>query len=500
MDHYAQGLKLAAAGEHARAIEAFERALGANPSDIRVLFALGNTAKTLGMKPAAEEFYRRVLNIEPQRPEAVVNLANLLRSSARFAEAEALVGAALIHHPADPELKLTLGSIRRESGDAGSAISLYREVLSLRPGYVPALVNLADLLSDRGEDSEALALYDQALKTDPGNAQGRLNRAILHLLRGNLKDGWRDYAGRLNVPGKVPVPDHGLAPWSGGSLKKTRLLVTAEQGVGDHLMFASLIPELAARASKEGGSLLLECEPRLRPLFSRSFPGVATHDWQIEIRDGVVRSRYGWLKTAGGANGAIPMGSLPRYLRKTIDSFPNPHRYLTADPAETARWQAAFSHLPRPLVGLCWRSGAAGGERGLQFAPLENWAAMLSAMPGTAISVQYDAKPEEITAFKALSGREVIVPQGIDQKQELDRAAGLLAALDAVISAPTAVSWLSAGLGVTTFKTLYGRGWTSFGTGFEPFAPAVKCLFPQKNGDWADVLAQALDEIRSLAG
>ena len=89
-------------------------------------------------------------------------------------------------------------------------------------------------------------------------------------LSGNLKDGWRDYAARLKVPGKAPVAEHKLAQWTGESLKRTRLLVTAEQGVGDQIMFASMIPELAERAATEDGSVILECEPRLDQVCSRA--------------------------------------------------------------------------------------------------------------------------------------------------------------------------------------------------------------------------------------
>jgi len=491
-------LKLAAAGQHSRAIEAFEQALGLNPNDSRTLFALGNTARALNLKPAAEEFYRRVLALEPERLEAIVNLANLLRSSGQFAAAEALLQPALARQPQSADLLLALGSTKREKGETAEAIALYRQALDQNAGFVPALANLADLLADNGADDEALALYERALKTDPGNAQARLNRAILYLLRGALKEGWRDYAARLTVPGKVPVPDHGLKRWSGENLKRTRLLITAEQGVGDHLMFASLIGEMAARAVSEGGRVILECEPRLRALFARSFPGIDTHDWQIESREGVLRTHYGWLKTFGGANAAVEMGSLPRLMRKTIDAFPAPHAYLIADGAEAARWRTAFADLPRPLIGLCWRSGSAGGDRARQYAPLEAWAEFLRALPGTAICAQYDAKPAEIAALSGLSGKPLLVPQGLDQKSELDRTAALFSVLDAVVSAPTAVSWLAAGLGVPTFKILYNNSWTSFGTAIEPFAPSARCLMPQTSGDWADVLAQALEKLRSL--
>lgn len=497
MDHYTQGQKHFAAGRYGEAIGAFEQALAAHPGDIRTLFALGNTARALGMSEAAEAFYRQVLMVEPGRLEALVNLANLKRTQGDFAAAEALIGPALAQSPGDADLLLTMGTIRRERGDSGAAIAFYRAVLEAHPISVPALVNLADLLSEGGDDVEALTLYARALKADPSNAQAKLNRALLHLLRGNLSEGWRDYTARLKVAGKVPLPDHGLKRWDGTSLKRTRLLVTAEQGVGDHLMFASLIPELVARAAVEGGSLILECEPRLNALFARSFPGIATHDWDLEKRDGALRTHYGWLKAAGGANAAIEMGSLPKLMRKTIASFPNPHAFLKADPVEAERWRQTFAGLPRPWVAVCWRSGSVGGGRAVQYASLADWSQMLRQTPGTAIVAQYDARADEIATLRA-DGVRLFVPDGIDQKNELDRTAALLSVCDGIVTAPTAVSWLSSGLGVATYKALYNLSWPSFGTNYEPFAPAAHCLMPKTQGDWQDVMAQALTAIKAL--
>ena len=496
-DPYAQGLKLSAQGQHARAIEQFERALAVHPDDPRTLFALGNTARALGLSRPAEEFYRRVLVIEPRRLEAVVNLANLLRAQGQFAAAEALLEPALAGSPDAPELWLTLGSTYREMGERERAAEHYRQALELRPNYAAALGNLADLLADDGNAQDAMALYERALKGKPDNAQARLNRAVLLLLKGDLKAGWRDYAARLKLAGKVPVPDHDLPRWSGGSLKRTRLLVTAEQGVGDQIMFASMIPDLAARAGAEGGSLILECEPRLADLFARSFPSVAVRAWEVQTREGVVRTRYGWLKAAGGANGAIEMGTLPRFLRGAIEDFPRDKSYLRPDAAEAQRWRTHFAEAPRPLTGLCWRSGSAGGHRAVQYAPLEAWAAFVRNLPGSLVCAQYDAEAEEITALKAISGRDILVPPAIDQKNELDRTAALLSTLDALASAPTAVSWLAAATGTPTYKVLYDTSWTSFGEAYEPFAPSALCMMPRTRGDWADGFGQAEAAITS---
>jgi len=496
-DPYAQGLKLSAQGHHAQAIEQFERALAINPDDPRTLFALGNTARALDMSRPAEEFYRRVLAIEPRRLEAVVSLANLLRAQGQFAAAEALLLPALAGSPGAPELWLTLGSTYREMGDHERAADHYRQALERRPDYAAALGNLADLVADKGNIDDALALYERALKAEPDNAQARLNRAVLLLLKGDLKAGWRDYAARLKLASKVPVSDHGLPRWSGGTLKRTRLLVTAEQGVGDQIMFASMIQDLADRAAAEGGSIILECEPRLAELFARSFPSVTVRAWDVQTREGVVRARYGWLKAAGGANGAIELGTLPRFLRGAIEIFPKEKSYLRPDAAETERWRKFFAEAPRPLIGLCWRSGSTGGHRALQYAPLEAWAAFARALPGSLVCAQYDAKDEEIAALQTKSGRDIMVPPGIDQKNELDRTAALLSTLDALASAPTAVSWLAAACGTPTFKILYDTSWTSFGQTFEPFAPQALCMMPRVSGDWAYVFGQAEALIRS---
>lgn len=496
-DPYQAGLKLSASGRHLEAIAQYERALAIAPDDARVLFALGNTARTLGMAGPAAEFFRRVLAAEPDRLEAVVSLANLLRAQGQFDAAMALLNPALARDPSAPELWLTIGSTHREIGNHAEAERCYREAVGLRPDYAEALGNLADLLTDRGETAEALALYDAAVRFAPDNAQAKLNRAVLHLLGGNLKDGWKDYQARLKVPGKAPVPEHSLMRWSGGQLKKTRLLVSAEQGVGDHLMFASMIPDLAARAEADGGSVVLECDPRLVELFARSFAGVTVHGWDLETRGGVTRARYGWLKSVGGANAFVEMGSLPKILRGSIEAFPRPNAYLKPDALQMAVWGGALAGVGMgPFIGVCWRSGRSGGHRSLQYAPLEAWAAFIRELPGVVVNAQYDASPDEIEKLSALAGRPILTIDGLDQKNELDRTAALLASLDAVVTAPTAVSWLAAGVGVDTYKVLYDTSWTALGQSYEPFGPSCELMMPATRGDWADVFAKTLVRLK----
>ena len=494
---YAQGLKLSSQGRHAEAIAQFEAALAHDPDDTKVLFALGNTAGQLGLAGPAEQFFRRVLALDPGRKEAIVNLANLLRAAGQQDAAIALLDPALAREPESAELLLSLGSCWREKGDIQAASLHYQAALAARPNYAPALSNLADMRCDAGDRAAARTLYDSAIKADPKNPQARLNRAVLHLLNGDLKDGWRDYAARIDVPGKVPVPngEQRFAAWTGGPLKRARLLVRSEQGIGDQLMFAGLIPDLAARAKAEGGSVILECEPRLAGLLARSFPQVAVQPAAIKTIAGVPVADYGWLKGAGGATAAILMGSLAKYLRPSLDSFPKPHQFLVPDSRERAHWRAVFEG-GKKIIGISWRSGKFGdGDRGLQYAPLRDWADFLRGRDATFVCAQYDARPEEIAALEQMSGRKVLVPENLDQKNALDRTCAMLSALDVLVSAPTAVSWLAAGAGVRTLKLLFNHSWTAMGRSHEPFAPACECVCPATQGDWADVFDQAMTKL-----
>jgi tetratricopeptide (TPR) repeat protein len=489
---YDQGLKLSSQGRHLEAISCFEKALAERPDDIRTLFALGNTARALGLAQPAAEFFRKVLAQEPERLEALVNLANLLRTQGQFEAARALLEPAVARNPQSPELLLTLGSAWREFGDNARAAEFYRAALAVSPDYPAALSNLADLLSDDGAFEEARGLYDRAIKADPRNAQARLNRAVLHLLTGNLKDGWRDYAARSDLTSKVPAAKLDLAEWRGGPLKRTRLLVRAEQGVGDQIMFMSVMSDLLDRAASDGGTVILECEPRLVSLIARSFPTATVKPQSLTTVNGTVTADYGWLKAAGGANAVTLMGSLPRWLRPELESFPKENVFLTPDAAEQRHWKNIFTDLgASPLIGLCWRSGKSGGHRSVQYAPLEEWGAFLRTLPGNLVSCQYDAAPDEIAALEKLSGRKIFVPPGLDQKNELDRAAAMLSTLDILVSAPTAVSWLGAGAGTRTLKLLYDTSWTAFGQAHEPLAPSCQCVMPDTRGDWAQVFAKA---------
>lgn len=498
--HYNEGIRHLERHRLAPAIAAFEAALAANPPPHRqaaVLFALATAARRMGQARTAEDLYHRVLLIEPGRREAVVNLSNLYRENGKLHDAQSMLANALEADPGAPELWLSLGHVMRAGGDVDRARTFFSEAVRLKPGYAQALGSLADLLVDFGETGAALEHYDAALRKDPHNAKLHLHRGLVLLSEGRAAEGWRDYVWRFKAADKPLRYTHNLKAWDGRPLGERRLLIAAEQGLGDQLIFASLFPAAIARARSK--RVVIECDGRLAPLFQRSFPEANVHEMVLHENADAHTLDYAWLTREGGASVAAAIGDLPALLGlPACGDEPAPFAYLRPDPAHWHLFKDMLAAAgPPPYIGIAWRSGKMTGQRALQFAPLADWTAFSKSLEGTLVSLQYDAGAEELDAFADAIGRPVYQPD-FDQKNEIDRVAALTAALDLVVTAPVAVSAISSAVGTTTLKILFDRSWTALGKPYEPLAPACQHIRPDRPGNWADVFAKAAVRCRQL--
>jgi len=489
---------LARAGKLRQALEVLERARNADPFDARILLELARIAFRLSLPEAAERCATAAAELEPHDIEILIERANALRALSRHDEAIALLRARLTEDPSRAELWLALSNTVHETGLLQQAETFVQEALRLKPSSAAARANLAGLMFDRGETEAALKEFDKAVRAAPDNAQIRFNRALALLYRGDLKPGWREYEWRRKVPGREIARQFPAAPprpWNGEGRNGRSLLIMVEQGLGDQILFASLVPDLIALAD---GPLMMDCEPRLAPLFVRSFAGVTLHGAEPKTLEGRVQISYAWT-CDHPPDLATDLGSLPRYLRPDRESFPTERAPLKPDPEEARRWGGWLSSLgSQPKIGICWRSGQLGGLRNIQYAPLDFWARFIAETRGEIIAVQYDVTGEELQRLRAASARALHVPPDLDQRHEIDRLAALLSQLDAVVSAPTMVPVLAASLGTPSFKITHAGSWTALGTDREAFLPAGRIIRPRQAGDWTEAFATARCELDLL--
>jgi tetratricopeptide (TPR) repeat protein len=473
------------------AVAAYERALQLRPEDVTVAGDLGRLAHRLGMLTQAAQLLAAHLQAEPVHPGSINTLACVLRDQHRTAEAIELLKGAIGRSPSDQKLWNTLGTVLSAQGDAAAAETFFQEALRLDPAYSGARYNLACVQLDLGDVQAALESCELALDQAPDpveRAATRFARATMLLCAGRLGEGWDAYEARFDpdLP-DGPIFEIDLPRWDGVSAHES-LLVVAEQGVGDEILFASVLPDLLAEAAE----VTLAVDPRLVPLFQRSFPGARVIPHATQRLKGRRRRR---VPEAPSAGAWTPMASLTRRYRRNMSGFPDRRGYLTPDPARVIHWRAWFSTFPGRKAGLLWRGANAIGARALQYCPFGELELALK-IPGISfVNLQYgDSTAEQ--ALAAARGVELLQPAGLDLREDLGDLAALTAALDLVIGPSNATTNLAAACGTETWFLAAPMAWTQLGAGRYPWHPESRAFTARRHGDWAAVvgdLASALE-------
>ncbi|CAK0772593.1 protein O-GlcNAc transferase [Gammaproteobacteria bacterium] len=488
--HYNLANVLYQQGQSAASLVEYRAALALRPDYAEAHNNLGRTLQEMGQWAEAEETLNRALTLAPELPEAHHNLGTLRHNQDRLEEAVACYQHALALRPTFASALYNLANVLRELGRVDDAEPYARRAVALAPHDSKAAIILGDVLQDQDRFSEALSCYHRALP--PSNepttdyTEAQRNRAFCLLAAGDLTQGWTAYAARRSLLPPLPLAG---PEWSGNdALTGKTVLVLAEQGLGDELLFASCLPNLIAIA----GHCVVECAPRLVSLYARSFPTATVQPSGTFLPS----------PAEGGTEGEGPLqcptpdfqvriGDLPRYLRPTLDRFPDTRGYLIPDPVRVTAWRERLTALGTGFkVGITWRSGLLKAARRRHYTELNQWTPVLSVPGVTFVNLQYDDCAAELSTVRKRYGVEIHTFPGLNLKDDLEEAAALSSALDLVIGVGNAATELAATLGLSVWRLeACGRSWTSLGTAAMPWHPAVRLFKQPRWGDWGSVFA-----------
>jgi hypothetical protein len=261
------------------------------------------------------------------------------------------------------------------------------------------------------------------------------------------------------------------------------VLVYAEQGLGDELMFANCLPDLIAAARR----VVIECDPRLAPLFARSFPAATVF--------GVARTAdRGWLERAGPIDLQIAAGSLPRRYRRSGGDFPRHAGYLRADVGRVRHYRERLAALgPGRKVGLAWRGGLMRTRRAVRSIEPEALAPLLARSDLRLVSLQHGAVEGDLARMRAAAGR---APEHwLEVLADLDETAALMTALDTTVTVCSSVVHLGGALGAPVLALVpTSPEWRYLRCGPRlSWYPSVELVRQAQAGDWALVIARATE-------
>lgn len=500
---YLLGIALERRGDFPSSIRAYEAALKLLPDHGELACDLGRLALRLGMKPQAEDLFRRFLARYPNDPEAANNLVCALRDQGRADEAIETLRAAIINIPDNPMLWNTMGTIMSDKGDFPNAQVFFTEALRLDPEFPKARHNLASVLLMQG-DIEAALVENQAaiakVKAEDDRQMMRLARSTMLHCVGRVGEGWDEYESRLHpqFTGRTAFAI-GRPRWEpGADLLGKSLLVVCEQGLGDEILFANVLPDVIERLGPEG-RLSLAVEARLAPLFQRSFPTADVGAHATYDIGGQITRVAPFIGDGATIDLWAPQASLMREFRRSVEDFPARPSFMAADPKRVAHWREVLKTAPAGLkVGLLWKSAITQDHRHRYFSPFAAWAPVLAQKGVTFVNLQYGDCSEELTAAKRDFGVEIWSPPGIDLKQDLDDVAALCCAMDLVVGFANATWNIAAACGVPNYLISVPGAWTRLGTLTSPWYPMTRVFLPPGFGEWEPVMAEMAEALAAF--
>lgn len=473
--------------------------------------------------------------------------AMLVRAMTRIPDqpglSRALIRAACRRRPADPQTWFNLAIAEKVPANDRASLDHYRRALALAPLDVGALINGSELLRVNEHFAEALdhALRLQGLRPDLAagyhnaaiclahldrhkEADGHFARAIAlspdpalirweyhHslLARQRFAEAWQAYETRFHCGNLVGVDDMAFTVprWNGEDPSDLHILVYAEQGLGDQIMWASMFAELVAVA----GKVSLVTNPLLAGLFAASFP-------QIEVRSIVdgrdpaqCQALIDHLALRHPVDRVMPMGSLPGRFRRELSAF-GKAPYITPSQAAQDYWRGAndcddslatFLGSPALRVGLVWASNPAP-DRSFSARRARNKTmpldvmARLSAIPGLRACSVSNVPLVQFAGHEAARLTNMLDLAG--HLTSLDRTAALIAQLDLVITVDTAVAHLAGAMGKPVWIALHSRGdvrWGKPGTPDSYWYPSARLFWQQAPGDWSELIDRVAADLRA---
>ncbi|MEQ8195751.1 MAG: tetratricopeptide repeat protein [Rhodospirillales bacterium] len=505
------------------AADCLNRASRAEPDNPEAFFNLGRVYEQLGRPDDAIDAYRNAHERDREDTGTLNALGTLLAKNGYLDDAESCFREAGERAPDDAALQVNLGNVLARKRDHGGAETCYRRAVALddtlapahnglaqallalgetdaamqaaerarnsKPDHAGAFITIGNIEKARARPDQAVDAYRNALARDPENPNAHFNLALALLLAGRLDEGWREYAWRWRWQ-EFGAPKRGLPQpeWNGGPFAGKRVIAWGEQGIGDEIMFASMLGDLAGEAA----SLTVECAPRLKPLFERSFPAIGF----VARQDSPARELLD-----ADADIQVATGSLGQRYRPAPESFPQRIGYLKADDADTSAFRARYRRLysGKRLIGISWRSGNAelGAAR---TAGLDLWRPVLATPDCAFINLQYGDVKAELDAFSQQSGCSVLFDDSANPLENMDAFAAQIAALDLVISVDNSTVHLSGALGVPTWTLLPpSPDWRwMLEREDSPWYPAMRLFRQRTAGDWTEVFSRVADSLAAF--
>jgi tetratricopeptide (TPR) repeat protein len=470
------------AGDLAAGVEALEVFLMSHSNSIEALNALGLAKLDLLEPAAAGSYFEQVLSQHPESFDALCGMARALTAQDRFADATEWIDKALALNPNDLSMRSAkaINFINRCQYEEGLALCKALEAEGCE------VFALGGVLAYLGRFDEAIKALDTQLQSHPHDPGLHFHRGSIRLLNLDFKGGWEDYQYRAyNAQEQFRVLPFPI--WRGEPLNDKKIVVLAEQGLGDQVMFSSCIPDLLRLNPKE---VVVEIVDRIAPTIQRSFP-------EVRVIVSNQSRAVEWVSQCPDMDYYVPLGDLPRYFRNALEDFPNRSSFLVANPDRIRYWRQKLEiYGPGPYIGVSWKGGTESTRSVIRTVSPDTLSPLGKAVEATWVCLQYGPVQEAVQQSGVNGFPMAYWPESIS---DLDEFAALISALDMVITVCNTTVHYAGALGKPVWVIAPKIPEWRYGlkNPILPWYPSSLMWRQSEHGDWENVVADVCKALRT---
>ncbi len=475
-----QAFKYHSKGNISEAAKLYQYLINQGFTDYRVFSNYGVILKGFGKLKDAEIAYRKAIHLKPNLAEIHYNLGIILSDLGKLKEAELSFRKAIELNPDYTEAHSGLGTILLDIGKLIDAELSTRKAIDLNPDYAEAHNNLGIILRDLGKLKHAELSTRRAIDLNPDFAKAHNNLGNILLKSKKFKEGWIEYEWRFKVKNREKH-ETSKPEWSPG--KNGRVLLWAEQGPGDQLLYLTLIPDFIGKVNK----LIIKVDKRLIPLLQRSFNNkniilIAKEEYINEIQ-------YDFH---------LALGSLPKFLRPKLESFKkskNLHLLVNKEKSHKLITNI-MSNKYKKIVGISWKSTSKiNKNRSLS---LQEFILGIYSPEICFVCLQYGEVKEEIKNIKNNFGIKIYEFEEVEKFKNIDDLAALASICNEIVSIENMTLFIAGGLGIKSYilltqKCLWYNGHKELKS---DWYPSLNFIRQGSETNWSKALNEIKNQIK----
>jgi Tfp pilus assembly protein PilF len=465
------GVLAALKGDYEGALIYLEKAIKISPKFAVALSNKGNVYLEIKRFEEALVCYNKAILIQPDNHEVHNNKGNLLQELKKYDEALACYDAAIILQPNYYEAHTNKANALKELKRLDEAMLHYEKSISLNHVYAPAWSGMGWVFHVLKLDEKAKHCLLKAINLDPSYAHAKENLAHNYLKRFKFSEGWSLNESRWEIKGlnsKKLLTQK--IRWKKSKVRS--LLVWAEQGIGDQILYASMLHELAELPQRN----IISLNEKLLPIFRRSFPGYEF----INKADPISEEQY---------EEHISIGSLGGIFRNSLKDFERAHHpYILDDAARTQSIKSRPEFTKKTTCGISWGSinKKVGDDKSI---PIQDLYPILKMNSIEFVNLQYGDIKSTLLRVKDEIGKKILNLDEIDLFEDVDGALSIIAACDIVVTSSNTTAHLAGALGKETLLLVpysVGQFWYWHAVdGKSIWYPSVRVFEQEQQGDWS---------------